>query len=95
MTLPIYFPEHLLRHGWIAFGFATLKGSRQVLITAAFVVIVLSRRELGSELGRIRAESAERGASVWLVAQLTLVAVLALGTALKGSDSLSTGRIEL
>ena len=95
MTLPIYFPEHLLRHGWIAFGFATLKGSRQVLITAAFVVIVLSRRELGSELGRIRAESAERGASVWLVAHLTLVAVLALGTALKGSDSLSTGRIEL
>ena len=95
ITLPIHFPEQLLRHGWIALAFATLKGSRQVLITATFVVIVLGWREVGTELRRIRAERAERGASVWLVAHFGLVTVLVLGTAFKGSDSISAGRIEL
>jgi exosortase E/protease (VPEID-CTERM system) len=93
LTLPFDF----LRSGSLSLLFTALKGTRPALVTTAFVVILLCRRELLSELGRVRSEERKKPerSGRWLAWHFLLLAVLFLGTALRGNAALSASQTEL
>lgn len=87
LTLPFNSPAALVGSGWLTFLFSVLKGSRPALVTTIFATVVLSRRELQRGIRELRAEAPRRsGATIrWLVPHFGLLALLAVGTALRGN----------
>ncbi len=97
ITLPFSFPQSMLHEGLLAIPFGLLKGARAAVITAAFVTTLLSRRQLGGELSRLRSEVRSDTVRTfrWLLPHLGFLVVLAAGTALKDRASLSKVEMQL
>jgi exosortase E/protease (VPEID-CTERM system) len=97
ITLPFVFTPELLHGGPLAIPFAVLKASRAASITAIFVAILLSLRQLRTEFSRVRSEvGSDRARKMrWLLSHLGFLLVLAAGTALKDRTSPSRTEMQL